>query len=38
MILLSVAGANPSDIIIDYDGVKNISLDNEGSLVDSARR
>ena len=27
------AGANPSDILIDYDGVKNISLDNEGSLV-----
>ena len=26
-------GANPSDIIIDYDGVKNISLDNEGSLL-----
>ena len=27
------AGANPADILIDYDGVKNISLDNEGSLV-----
>ena len=27
------AGANPSDILIEYDGVKNISLDNEGSLV-----
>ena len=27
------AGANPSDILIDYDGVKNISLDSEGSLV-----